>query len=524
MNYASSATTNLSNGDWAGLALRYDHSTGDWSSFIYSGGTLSSVYSVNWSSSDNIVDVSCGANSDWVNALGCFRYVREWSAALSTAEITAEFEMTPSSSTPAARTSNLRLSWPLANATDTTDWSGNGNTPTIVGAATSSEEPPIGGGPKPGVGSLIVTGYAPTASASDHILIVPGVGTIVLDGYAPTVNSGANASITPGAGSATITGYAPDVQGSAHATIVPGAGAATITGYTPDVQSGAHVAKTPDAAAATITGYAPGVSISSSMTITPGTGALTFAGSEPDQELGVEPPAAGSLVLTGYAPTVASPIYQTPGVGALAFTGYAPSVSISQSRTIAPGVASLSLTGYAPSVGVSQLHAIAPGAGSLSISGHAPTITIQVYDDLSVTPEVGALTLTGYAPGVTRDQLSPDPFTFTDLYYQPQSTVVTSAAITVTGITASVAISVTGGLYSINGGSFVSVSGTVSAGDTVRARHTTAAAVSTTTDTVVTIGGISDTFSSTTAPPEPPAAASTGDRAVVRGFVIRGLN
>ena len=96
---------------------------------------------------------------------------------------------------------------------------------------------------------------------------------------------------------------------------------------------------------------------------------------------------------------------------------------------------------------------------------------------------------------------TPAAFTFTDLTDVVVSTVQVSAPIQVTGLTDgyNVAISVTGGEYSINGGAYTSSAGEVKQGDFVRARHTSSGSAATATDTVVTIGGVSDTFTSTTA-------------------------
>src|SRR6185369_7683494 len=93
---------------------------------------------------------------------------------------------------------------------------------------------------------------------------------------------------------------------------------------------------------------------------------------------------------------------------------------------------------------------------------------------------------------------TPDAFTFTDQTGVALSSTITSAPITVTGIDAAAAISVTGGTYSINSGSFTSSPGTVVNGDQIRAQHTSSASYSTATNTAVTIGGVSDTFTSTT--------------------------
>ena len=93
---------------------------------------------------------------------------------------------------------------------------------------------------------------------------------------------------------------------------------------------------------------------------------------------------------------------------------------------------------------------------------------------------------------------TPDPFTFTDQTGVALSTLVTSNIITVTGINAAAAISITGGEYSVNDGAFTSVNGSVSNGNTVKVRQTSSVSYNTITNTVLTIGGVSDTFSVTT--------------------------
>jgi hypothetical protein len=96
---------------------------------------------------------------------------------------------------------------------------------------------------------------------------------------------------------------------------------------------------------------------------------------------------------------------------------------------------------------------------------------------------------------------TPDAFTFTDQTGVATSTVIQSAAVTVTksGGTAIFPISVTGGEYSTDSGvTYTSAAGTVTSGQTVRVRHTSASASCGTADTTLTIGGVSDTFSTTT--------------------------
>jgi len=101
---------------------------------------------------------------------------------------------------------------------------------------------------------------------------------------------------------------------------------------------------------------------------------------------------------------------------------------------------------------------------------------------------------------------TPDAFTFTDVTNAAPSTLTESNAITVSGINAASAISVSGGEYQISGGSWVTAAGTVTNGQTVKVRLTSSSAASTTSNVTLTIGGVSDTFSVTTAA----AAGQTG--------------
>ena len=72
------------------------------------------------------------------------------------------------------------------------------------------------------------------------------------------------------------------------------------------------------------------------------------------------------------------------------------------------------------------------------------------------------------------------------------SAIQTSNAITVTGTTIPVPISVTGGsTYSINGGPFTLASGTVQPGDHVVVQTTAASTYNTTSSAIVNIGGVS---------------------------------
>jgi uncharacterized delta-60 repeat protein len=90
----------------------------------------------------------------------------------------------------------------------------------------------------------------------------------------------------------------------------------------------------------------------------------------------------------------------------------------------------------------------------------------------------------------------PDPFTFNDASnVQPQTTVV-SNTVTLSGFNVPLPIRVTGGEYSIDGGPFTAVEGTVEVGSTVRVRHLSAACGASDAETTLTVGTVSDTFSS----------------------------
>jgi len=92
----------------------------------------------------------------------------------------------------------------------------------------------------------------------------------------------------------------------------------------------------------------------------------------------------------------------------------------------------------------------------------------------------------------------PDSFVFTDQIDVEFDTLIQSNEITVSGIDAASSISITGGEYSIDGGTFVSTSGTVTNGQSIIVQQTSASTSKTATDLVLTVGGVSDTFSITT--------------------------
>jgi hypothetical protein len=115
----------------------------------------------------------------------------------------------------------------------------------------------------------------------------------------------------------------------------------------------------------------------------------------------------------------------------------------------------------------------------------------------------GSYTLTGQDVALTYTPASdttPDAFTFTDQTGAAVSTVVTSAAVTITGITTPITLNASGGTIDKNGDANFLGSQIVSNGDTVRARVTTSSATSTATSCTVVASpsGVQDTFTVTT--------------------------
>lgn len=90
------------------------------------------------------------------------------------------------------------------------------------------------------------------------------------------------------------------------------------------------------------------------------------------------------------------------------------------------------------------------------------------------------------------------------------SSIQTSNAITVTGTTIPVPISVTNGsTYSINGGPFTSAPGTVQPGDQVIVQTTAPSTYNTTSSAIVNIGGVASTYTVTTGAQPPQQAGFT---------------
>jgi Bacterial Ig domain len=96
---------------------------------------------------------------------------------------------------------------------------------------------------------------------------------------------------------------------------------------------------------------------------------------------------------------------------------------------------------------------------------------------------------------------TPESFGFPSQSNVGRSLIVTSAAVTVSGINSPATIAVSGdptSEYSINGGAFTNGPGQVSTGASVRVRHTSAGTFASNVTTALVIGGVQGFFTSTT--------------------------
>lgn len=171
-----------------------------------------------------------------------------------------------------------------ATGTETPTWSASGDIDQNFGVLLAFKDTVAGGNTiSVPVGSLTLTGFAPTVVATANQLIAVPSGSLSLTGFAPSVLNGANQVIQVPVGSIVLTGYVPTVVSTANQTIAVPAGSLVITGYAPTVRVGNDQIVVVPAGSLTLTGYAPTIVTTNNKFI-----------SVP----------VGTLILTGYAPTV----------------------------------------------------------------------------------------------------------------------------------------------------------------------------------------------------------------------------
>lgn len=142
----------------------------------------------------------------------------------------------------------------------------------------------------------------------------------------------------------------------------------------------------------------------------------------------------------------------------------------------------------------------------------ASTASTVVTTTLTVGGVTGTFTSTTASAGGS--DTTPDAFTFTDQTGVAPSSPVESNVITVAGIDAAAAVSITGGQYKIGGGAYTGSAGTVMNGDTVTVRLTSGSGGQE-VEAVLTIGGVSDTFTVTSSGDTQTVTAGPGTGTVV---------
>ena len=168
------------------------------------------------------------------------------------------------------------------------------------------------------------------------------------------------------------------------------------------------------------------------------------------------------------------------------------------------------------------------GGGYTAAAGtvkNGDTVTVRQTSSASFTTLTTATLSIGGVNGAfdvttASADTTPDAFTFSARVNVARNSLVTSNAITVSGIDSASPISIAGGSYAINGGAYTSASGTVNNGDTVTLQQTSSASYATLTVATLTIGGVSGAFDVTTLSAPALVAATPATNALGLGCLI----
>ncbi len=112
---------------------------------------------------------------------------------------------------------------------------------------------------------------------------------------------------------------------------------------------------------------------------------------------------------------------------------------------------------------------------------------------------VGGVSATFTVTTDARD-VSPDQFSFTDQEGVDLGTETESDPVTIQGINDSAPVSIEGGYYSIDGGEFTNVDGTIEFGESIVVRGVSASEVLTDVNVILTVGDVDGIFTITTFP------------------------
>ncbi len=174
---------------------------------------------------------------------------------------------------------------------------------------------------------------------------------------------------------------------------------------------------------------------------------------------------------------------------------------VNQDSSNAPLVQESRCTGFAGPVTLSIVTPPINGTASVVSNEivYTPNGGYEGPDTLTYQGENGADTSSALV-NITVADITPDAFTLIDLTNVTRNNVTISNQITVAGLSASVPvdISITGGRYAIDSGSYTAAAGTVTNGQTVTVEQISSAEFATATVAVLTIGLGSDNWSLTT--------------------------
>lgn len=299
--------------------------------------------------------------------------------------------------------------------------------------------PPSGITVTPSVGTLSLSGVAPTVTTSANVSLAPAVASLVLAGVAPTVTASDFKTVTPTATSLTLTGVAPVIG----LKLSPPIATLVLTPATSTVTVSSNQVVTPSVATLMLTSATSNVTVSNNQTATPGIATLTLTGATPTIALPkLVSPTIAALTLTGVVPSVTATANQTltPAVATLTITGIAPAVSGGAGLTVTPGRASLILATFAPTVTTTANQTFTPATASLILTAANPTVTATNHQ--TVTPAAASLVLTGFAPSVVASNhrfVQPVPASLVLASFAP--TVTSSGSVSLPGsVSASVGV------------------------------------------------------------------------------------
>lgn len=177
----------------------------------------------------------------------------------------------------------------------------------------------------------------------------------------------------------------------------------------------------------------------------------------------------------------------------------APGATVTSTNTTITGInapAAVSVTG-----GLVSINGGAFVSSGTITNGQTLAARVTASGSFS-TPVTATVTVGGVSANFTATTIAadttPDSFSFSPVVNAALNTQQTSNTITISGLNTSAPVSITGGAYSKNGGSYGQSPGSVVNGDTLSVRHNSSALNSTQITTTLTVGTFSANFISTT--------------------------